>query len=194
MSQRGIWYVATVLFLASVMLGVGVQTHAQAVTTADRTNSISLYAMPSHVYTDYGKDDFGYSVGGDFTRHYHWAQPSIDARFTHGDGDLVRESSILGGPKIEKAVLRFHPYGDFLVGYGTIHMPTGIPGYDHDNSIVYAVGGGLDYTVSRHFSVKADTQYQFWKLGSEVHELEPYNISVGVVYRLPFGWKKLPHY
>ena len=39
---------------------------------------------------------------------------------------------------------------------------------------------------------KAETRIleQYWKLGTGSSELEPYNLSVGVLYRLPFGFRR----
>jgi hypothetical protein len=185
LSSRFAYFIAFVGF--ALLAASPRQMLAQAKSSADRDDGLSAFATASHVYTDYGHDEYGYTVGGDLTRYMRFLTPSIEARFTHSNDDAVQENSFAGGIKAEKPIRRFHPYADFLVGYGTINFIGGPPTYNHDNSVIYDVGAGVDYRINRMFLVKVDAQQQFWKLGSANHELEPYNVSVGVVYRIPFG-------
>jgi hypothetical protein len=157
--------------------------------TAELRRSVAVFGEFSRVYTDYGQDGDGYTFGGDYTFNKRLFSPSIEARFTHGGDAAVNQSDFMGGVKIEKGFRRFHPYLDGLVGYGTIHFGD-ITGYTHDNSITYDLGLGLDYQATRQFALKLDAQQQYWKLGTGTSELEPYNLSVGVLYRLPFGFHK----
>jgi opacity protein-like surface antigen len=188
--QRAGWnwkVFASFLALFSVSFGVAC---AQAVPTADRPNQISAFASAGRIYTDYGQDDFGFVLGGDMTRHFRFLAAGLEARYTHSSGDAITENSFAGGVRAEKSIRRFRPYADFLIGYGTIHFIPGIPGYTHDNSVVYDIGAGLEYDIAPSFAVKFDAQQQYWHLGQASSELEPYNVSVGVVYRIPFGLRR----
>ena len=179
-------------FVSGVLLTLGpaCALYAQAIDTAARPDEISAFAAGSRIYTDYGVDDFGFTIGGDYTRHYRVLSPTIEGRFTHSNDDPTREDSFVGGGRVGKTIRKFTPYADFLLGYGTIHFVTGIPGYTHDNSVIYDVGAGLNYELSRQVDLKFDAQQQYWKLGHTSSELEPYNLSVGVTYHVPFGWRR----
>jgi opacity protein-like surface antigen len=77
-----------------------------------------------------------------------------------------------------------HPYVDFLWGYGTIAFPQLHSSQPNDNSIFYALGGGLDYNLTPNLATRVDYLYQFWKTGRNV-SFNPSAPTIGVVYRLP---------
>jgi opacity protein-like surface antigen len=173
--------------LATLSVAFSPNAHAQAVYTADRVEGLSAFGTYSRVYTDYGANDYGYTVGADFTRSMRFVSPSIEFRYTGSTGPGITQDSYMGGLKVEKGFHRFHPYADVLIGYGVIHY---VPVQQDDNSIIYNVGVGLDYSVTHHFALKVEAQQQFWKLGQASNELEPYNLSVGVLYRVPSFWSR----
>lgn len=175
--------------LATLSLAFSSNAQAQAVYTADQFEGISAFGAFSRVYTDYGVNDSGYTFGGDYTRNMRFIAPSIEARYTGSTGSGITQNTFMGGLKVEKGFRRFHPYADLLIGYGVIHY---VPVHQDDNSITYDVGIGIDYSVTHDFAVKLDAQQQFWKLGHVNNELEPYNISVGVLYRIPNFWDRHP--
>ena len=180
-------------FVIAVALVTGIAAqiaNAQAMTTADRTTGISAFASASRIYTDYCHDDFGYTLGGDYTRFYRLVAPSFELRYIHSNGNEVTENSFLGGFKVEKGFARFRPYVNILFGYGSINNLHAIPNYTHDNSAVIDPGIGLEYRISPHFAIKADIQQQFWRVGTESHEMEPRIFSIGVTYRIPFGQRR----
>jgi hypothetical protein len=164
--------------------------HAQATSTASKTTRLSVFGGVSRVSTDYNSQEYGFTVGGDVTHHFHLLDGSLEARYTRATGDPVSESSFAGGIKAEKAYRSFHPYVDLLIGQGNITFirpiiyPTGP--YAGDNSIIYVAGAGLDYDITPRFALKLDGQIQSWKVGSEAARLTPSAITLGVVYRIPF--------
>jgi hypothetical protein len=179
---------ASIAFLTAVSPS---SARAQATYTADRVNGFSVFGMVSRLNTDYGQTDDGYTVGADLTHaiKFRWITPSIEMRYTGSTGPAITEDSFTGGLKIEHAFHRFHPYGNVMIGYGVINY---VQVGQNDNSIIYGLGGGLDFNVTHQFAVKVDAHEQFWKLGQATSELTPQSLSVGVLYRLPasFGRSK----
>jgi opacity protein-like surface antigen len=77
----------------------------------------------------------------------------------------------------------FHPYGKFIVNYGSIDF-SGIPNfpnYKHDSRTIYAVGGGLEYRAFRHIWVRADYEYQAWP-NLLSNTLDPQGFTAGAAY------------
>jgi opacity protein-like surface antigen len=164
----------------------------QAGATATKTLGLSAFGGGSHVTTDYSAGGSGFIVGGDVTRHLRWFDPSLEVRFNYGEGPAVTEKTFEGGVKVEKPIGpggRFHPYADFLLGYGVIDFKHPVVysngPYASDNSIVYGVGGGLDFDVSPQFAIKGEYQYSHWSLGTG-NTLTPTAVSGGIVYRFHF--------
>ncbi len=179
------------ILLATFCHGAARNAEAQSISTASKAIGLSAYGGVTRISPDYGdKADYGFFVGGDAVRHFRRFELGLDARYVYGTGPVVGEHSFLGGLRAGKTYRRFHPYGDVEVGAGTITFGQPIlfatGPYTHDNSVVLALGGGLDYDVSSRFAIKGDAQYQKWKLGSESNGLTPFVVSAGVVYRFPF--------
>lgn len=101
------------------------------------------------------------------------------------------------GPELHYEFGKLHPYGTAMFGKGDIT-------YDgsnfQDDSIVYQLGGGLDYHVNHRWSLRlVDFQYQFWNLSSHLYPagfspgqpavtidttLKPYTLNFGIMIRL----------
>jgi opacity protein-like surface antigen len=84
----------------------------------------------------------------------------------------------------------FVPYAGFFASYGRLtytHPDRSGPGepYTHDDSIVYGAGLGLDYDLTRQWSVRADYQFERWKTGI-FNGFVPQVFGIGVLYRIPF--------
>lgn len=84
---------------------------------------------------------------------------------------------------------RFHPYGKFLIGLGSVDFadPTN-PYYTHDTRVVLAPGAGADYRVWRNVSIRADYEYQFWHALFGPHDLNPNGFTFGATYN--FGYRE----
>jgi hypothetical protein len=182
--------VLSVLFL--VLVGSAGFATAQARSTADRTFGLAAFAGSSYAQTDYGSRDTGYMIGGDLNTAFRHFEPALDVRYTSVSGNVVNQTSFAGGLKLQRKIGPLRPYGDFEVGMGTLHFdfpngltPTGSP-YTHDNSVVKAFGGGMDVRIARFIDLKADAQYQYWKLGKNSSYLNPFLTSIGIAYRIPY--------
>lgn len=106
-----------------------------------------------------------------------WVGAEFEGRWLHYNTYLgINQNSYLVGPRVP--IGTFHgltPYGKFLVGMGNGSFLTG-------NTFVMAYGGGVDYRLSRRFTLRAfDFEYQQWRL---TPTLWPYGGSVGLSYKI----------
>jgi hypothetical protein len=111
-------------------------------------------------------------------------------------GNVDRQKSFVAGPVIECAVGRFRPYADFLLGKGAINYLRGgyVFGgekYISSSAVVYSPGVGLDYSITHHFALKADLQYQRWEVPVAISgHINPTVVSLGGKYMFDFN----PHH
>jgi hypothetical protein len=139
----------------------------------------------------------GFSAGADFRLgRFVFGQPAVGTRFTYSTGTYGKQRTFMFGPELHYIYKRFRPYGDFMIGPGNITYRTG----QTDNSIVYELGGGVDYHRNRWLNFRmVDFQYQFWDLGNHYYppgflpgqpgvyidtKLKPYTLSFGVLIRV----------
>lgn len=114
-------------------------------------------------------------------------------------GQVDGQKSILGGLRVTHEPSGYglfghlRPYGDVLAGRGAINYQNGgypAPGvlYLSNTSAVYAGGGGLEFDVTRSFSVKADALVERWytPVGTNGHIYSKQG-GIGVVYRYGMG-------
>ena len=161
---------------------------SQALPTASRLASISAFGTGGRLETDYGVKAIGFTFGADVGFYPHFFRlldPAIDARMTLGSRGQISERTLGGGLKLSKNYAKFHPYAVLGVKYGTISFAPATYLYNHDNSVVYSIGGGLDYPIKGPFALKVDYEYQIWRLSYTVNNLTPSLYTVGVNYTLP---------
>jgi hypothetical protein len=123
-----------------------------------------------------------YGAGTYVDAHFsRWVNIEGEARWlTFNEYLGINEKTYLIGPRVPIGTFkRFTPYGKFLVGFGSGSFING-------HSFVMAYGGGLDYRLSKRFTIRcADFEYQQWPINSAV-TLWPYGGSVGISYKF-FG-------
>ncbi len=165
---------------------------AQSRPAATKAAGIAIFGGVSRISPGYSSDtNYGATIGADFTRYTRLIDPSLEVRYTDSSGPTVGETTLQGGLKLEKGFGRFRPYGDLLVGYGSITFqhpviyPTGP--YSSDNSFIYAGGGGLDYRLTSTVALKGDVEAQSWKVGTEASRFSPLAVTLGVSINLPFS-------
>lgn len=173
-------------------------SHAQAHATASRKADVVVYAGYSFVQPDWGlagTNDNGFIVGGTYSRYVmlfgrEWGL-GIDPRYTKVTGKTVNENAFTGNFQFQtKLMNKLRAYGTVGLGMGTInfnYLPDPAdPNYTWDNGRILAGGAGLTYDVRKDIAIKADYQFQDWKL-DEQHTINPSVFSFGVQYRLPFA-------
>ncbi len=174
--------------LSAVLAFTPNRVSAQGVPTESKGMDLAAFGGYVNIAPDYGSSrDNGFLLGADLTRYFHWpVAPSLEIRTNLANGPIANEDSYLVGLRAQVDLHRFHPYADFLIGYGSIHydIPPS-PGYTHDNSVVKSFGAGLDYDVTRNFQARIDFQSQHWTLGPG-DTLTPTALSFGIRYVIPF--------
>ncbi|HEV2488068.1 MAG TPA: outer membrane beta-barrel protein [Terracidiphilus sp.] len=106
-----------------------------------------------------------------------WVGAEAEGRWLRFNEYLgINEDTYLIGPKVPiRTYGGFTPYGKFLVGLGSGSFLNG-------HSTVLAYGGGVDYRLSKKFTLRAfDFEYQQWLLTPQLH---PYGGSVGIGYKI----------
>jgi opacity protein-like surface antigen len=154
--------------------------------SAQRGAEIAPFAQTTLLSPDWGPtNNLGYVVGLDYTRFTRlFVQPSLEVRMTAANGDTVGERSYTGGLKLQTTIHGIHPYATLLAGYGAITFTHPIGNYLSDNSMVYSLGGGVEFNVTRQLKMRVDFTHQQWNLDPVT--LTPVTLGVGLAYSLPF--------
>jgi hypothetical protein len=186
--RRAICFTSSVTAL--ILLFSGSLALAQSDPGMYKTESISAFAGFLYDHQDYtGGYNDGVMFGMDFTQHIHFpVEPSLEARVNIAPGDDIKQNSYMFGPVLNARVGPFRPYGDFLIGLGTINFNhPAYPTYTHDTSTVYDFGGGVEVALVRGVRLKFDMQYQHWQLGTTNQTaFTPVLASAGLAYTIPF--------
>jgi hypothetical protein len=129
-------------------------------------------------------------------------QPGIELRGTDTtEGKAVSsEKDALIGVTIAHTFGRIQPYADFLYGRGILdYGSSGFPNpthsllYTHEAGNIFSPGAGINLSVTEHFSVKADGQYQ--RIATHVtttHFIYMTPLTFGVIYN--FNFNRHAHY
>ena len=169
--------------------------HAQAIPAASRPFALSAFGGATGTFTGLaGGKNVGITAGFDITfkpYHSYYFSGEIRGTYPFDDGKVDSQRNFLYGVKVERYFNNLHPYVDFLYGRDKIDYespgypnPAGTLLYIDSVSNIFSVGGGLDYTLTGHFAIKIDGQFQ--RLGTPVTSsgsIYSGPITVGVVYR-----------
>lgn len=163
---------------------------------------LSVFGVGSYVRPAFqdARDGIGLSAGaslGFTVPGLHHLEPSLEGRYSYArsrsDPGLVPRSISESVPSVGARVTwhasRFHPYGDLLIGPGTIRFlgPVLIaPNYTQNNSLVWTYGGGMDYDVTRNCALRVDVQGESWKLSRNDPPFHPLRVGAGVRYQFHF--------
>jgi len=179
----------TVAFLLA--FAVPAISMAQASSTASRSAGISVFGGYINSNPEYGPDrNTGEALGANFIKYLpHAIAPSIEVRYNRTSGTDVNENSFLGGIRVQTdatAKYKVHPYVDVLLGSGTVHFNTSASGDTSTSSGIYDFGGGVDIDLIHRFQLKADYQYQHWKLSQPNNAFTPNLLLIGITYQFHF--------
>jgi hypothetical protein len=178
--------ILSILFIAFLMWTTARISHAQAAPTATRRSTLQLGAGYSYASPDYGQRKIqGYTIYGTFDFTKHWGIEGDIHRISVITPTDIGEDSYLLGPRYVFPVGRFRPYAKGLLGFSrfkTDYDPlSNRPNYANTYKI-YSLGGGLDYTLTRHLNIRAvDFEYQKWP-GFRTNGLTPYVVTFGAAY------------
>lgn len=172
--------------------------HGQATqSTADRPIAFSFFAGGTTSFTGIqGVKNYGITGGMDVRlKQYAGFRPAVEVRgfYPVDSNSLVNHRDILAGVRIERAFGPFLPYVDGLFGRSSLHYnpylpsPDGSFAYTRTSSNVYSPGGGLEYSLSPHYALKGDVQYQrFSTPVTDTGHVFATTVTLGVTYHL-FG-------
>ena len=170
-----------------------VPAHAQVAPSANaRTFALNAGGFGSVFQPDYAGNGYAqtspnrlYGLGAYVdTRFNRWLAIEAETRwmrinqYAPAGGFSNGEDTYSIGPMVPIVTIhRFTPYGKFLVGFGTADFLS-------SKTPVLTYGGGVDYRLSRRWTLRAfDFEYQQW---TEIKNatLWPYGGSVGLSYRI----------
>jgi hypothetical protein len=166
------------------MLSLTSFAHGQALPTATGRGGLQVgggYAIASPDYAQ--RKIQGFTIYGDFDLSVHLGVEATMHYVSLGTPTDIGENSYLIGPRFVYPKGRLKLYGKGLVGIGdlVIQNPNDNVGHPGGTQFAYALGGGVDYQINRHFVLRpADFEYQHW---SYQNGLTPMVFSFGVAYR-----------
>ncbi len=144
---------------------------AQASFTATQPLGLSAFGGGTGNWTNLeGGRNLGITAGVDLALPtYRRFRPVLEVRATHAvaNGQIDAQKEVLGGLRVERQYTRWHPYVDFLAGRGQLDYQNGgftygAYTYLSSTTVVYSIGGGVDFDISRHFAIRGDFQAQHW--------------------------------
>jgi hypothetical protein len=173
----------TLIGCFACVLSMSTWSHAQATPTASRLGSIQLGIGGSITNPDFGQKnieqltfyadlDLPHNLGVEGVIHYSVNTPTD-----------ISENSYILGPRYIFRRKRFEGYAKALVGVGHFGFQSG--SYADPNTATYfeyALGGGVDIHVKRHFNIRAfDFEAQKWP-GFAKNGLSPLTYTFGASY------------
>jgi len=187
--------IALSLLLTLSLLTVSAgKLHSQGTPTASKETTLSVFGAYSVIFTDREASKIsGVTFGTDLSLYAPVGfVASLETRFQIAPGSLAYDgqNTYGGGIRIDRPIKRFVPYIDFLVSYGHLSFTNPTTTYKHDNSVVYAGGGGLEYNLTTRWAARADYLFEHWDVGTTSNGLSgafsPQIVTVGIAYRIPF--------
>ena len=127
-----------------------------------------------------------FGIGGfvDY-RMSRWLQLEAEARFgrwnQYQDQSISETSYSIGLREPIHTFGRITPYGKALIGFGSGNF------LQSGHAAVYTLGGGVDYRLKKRIGLRADFEYQHWKVTSATGAstpLKPYTAAVGFTYTI----------
>jgi hypothetical protein len=164
-------------------LSLSIFAHSQAIPTASSRGALQIGAAASWVKPDYGS---GHDAGPTFFLNYDFTpnlglEGAMHYTSIVAPGD-IGEDTYLVGPRYVFHHKRFLPYAKALAGVGQINLQFDYAPHRKYAKFVYALGGGLDYRVTRKINVRVfDFEYQQWP-GFSPNGLSPYVMTAGAAY------------
>ena len=185
-----------ILFFSSLVLAAAfLPAHAQVLPSANGSRpslsagGVATYTQPYITSTSIGNLP-GYSVGkstnhlygiGGFVdyRMSRWLQLEAEARFErwdqYQDQTITENSYSIGVREPIHTFGRITPYGKALIGFGSGNFLSG-------RAAVYTLGGGVDYRLKKRLALRADFEYQHWRVSNT--PLKPYTAALGFTYKI----------
>ena len=188
----------------------------QARPTATRRGDLQIGGGFEYDFPDYTPDKFyGYNIYGDLDFLEHWG---VEGEFRQANDHTVApngvtipqyQRNIEGGARYHRTYVRLVPYAKIMAGLARMEYPP-VPGSKTPEAFInygfVAPGGGIDYVVTPHITIRADMEFQMWfaepdqRLGFDYfagtgglpHGLTPIVYTGGIAWRFGSG-QYVPH-
>jgi opacity protein-like surface antigen len=172
------------LFGLICFVGLSRNVYSQAAPTATRSGDLQVGGTFSVADSDYTADRLrGYGIFANFDFRYHFGVEAEFHQVNDPSGSQVYERTYEIGPRYVLHYGRFRPYATVLYGRGVFNYPKVGPGLGANLAYnIAAVGGGMDYRLTRSVNLRADYEYQDW-MGFMPHGLTPAMVEIGAAYR-----------
>lgn len=175
--------------LFAVLLGTlsfSAHARAQALPTATGRGGLQVGGGATMGKPDFGQDWIGgVTIFADYNLTSHiGVEANAHILTLHTPQDLG-EDTYEAGPRFFWRRNRFTLYGKAQIGYGRfiVQEIEDNPGKFNATSFMYSLGGGLDYDLHHHITIRAfDFEYQSWP-GFANNGLSPAIGTVGIAYR-----------
>lgn len=157
--------------------------HAQARPTATRPSSLQVGAGWSNADTDYlPKRVNGTTLYVDYDFYHHFGLEG-EFRYLKDGQSNIYEKTYEIGPRYSRTYHeRYSPYVKALYGRGVFNFTYRGQTLANLAYNMMGLGGGLDYTLTRHVNVRGEYEYQHW-FDFPDHGLTPSIITIGAAYR-----------
>jgi hypothetical protein len=184
-SRRGFHWMPTSraaafpIVLLAACLGLTHAAYAQAVPAGERGGlSLSAGGTASGYSLGYGDQKLlGMSAFVDVDGRQHLGVEGEARWLSFYQTNQEHASTFMIGPRYSLYFGRFQPYAKGLVGVGHFTYPYL---FGHDDGLVVAPGGGVDFRLTRRIRLRAvDFEYQLWP---QFHYglMSSYGVSTGI--------------
>ena len=173
----------TLIGCFACVLGMTTLSHAQAVPAASRLGSIAVGVGGTILNPDYGQKNIeAITFFGDVNFAKRFGVEGVIHYSVNTPTD-ISENSYLVGPRYILRHKRVEGYAKALVGVGHFGLQQGsFANPDTATYFEYALGGGVDVRVKRHFNIRAfDFEAQKWP-GFGTNGLSPLSFTFGASY------------
>ncbi|MGA8728704.1 MAG: outer membrane beta-barrel protein [Terracidiphilus sp.] len=183
------------LLLAIVLICASIPAFSQVVPEIGHPGKglpLSVGVAFSTYHSDWDSRLNGGAVWADY--NFYKLPPLLDGLGLEIEGRDLNYGRTGADPKLRQDTLeggviytthfyrRFHPYGKFLFGYGSIDFTSPNPNYSHDTRTMYVPGVGADTRFYKSLWLRVNYEYQFWPSFFRYHTLNPDGWDVGVAY------------
>ncbi len=165
---------------------------SQAKPTASRTGDFQVgldYVGGSSDYAP-GFKGLGLYTTFDVTSHL---GIEFDLNQAHTNIDKTYERTYEYGVRYHRSYGRFEPYAKAMLGRGVFNFALDGVTYANLAYNLFALGGGVDYHLTRYLNLRANYDYQDWR-DFPPHGLDPHLFTIGAAYHFPAGLGRGRHY
>jgi opacity protein-like surface antigen len=166
--------------------------HGQARPTASRTGDFQVGVDYVTGASDYAQRLHGIGLYTTFDITNHWGA-EFELHQANTEVDKIYERTYEIGARYHRSYGRLEPYAKIMIGRGVFNFALQGVTYANLAYNIFAIGGGVDYHLTRSINLRGNYEYQDWH-SFPPNGLTPQLITIGVAYHFPAGLKRGRHY